>query len=102
MILLNGTVCEEIMQHLDMGIFDSSTYSIIFNLMVLYMPLNPPVDGLFFVPCPGPLPGIIGSILLAIGLGMFGLAVWFIVYSEVTMKNLQNRLIDVRNNIQTI
>ncbi|MDR1819370.1 MAG: hypothetical protein LBR15_03890 [Methanobrevibacter sp.] len=42
---------------------------------------------------------IIGGVLLTVGLAMFGIAMYMIIYSEVTMKNLQNRLINVRDNI---
>ncbi|MDR1819368.1 MAG: hypothetical protein LBR15_03880 [Methanobrevibacter sp.] len=97
-----GTGCLKIMEFIKT--FTSvSTFSNIFDVMVNYWEIIDKLEDIDInIPCPGPLAIIIGSILWAIGLSMLGLAIWFLVYSEVTMKNLQNRLIDVRNNIQTI
>jgi hypothetical protein len=42
---------------------------------------------------------IIGAILLAIGLGLLGLAIYLIVFAEVTIKNLQDRVTNIRDNL---
>jgi hypothetical protein len=48
-----------------------------------------------FLTIPSPISCIIGAIILAIGAGLLGLAIYLIVFAEVTIKNLQDRVIEV-------
>jgi hypothetical protein len=45
---------------------------------------------------------IIGAIMIGIGMGLLALAIYLIVFAEVTIKNLQDRVIIVRDDMKKL